>query len=97
MNTWFYDGIMPEYMANNHEQLSGAGTNFGEWVQFQGTFWRRFLPYFFGLFLVITTCTCFFPNVTVAEKTNTMRRLLKDIKKEKIGMRPDWMGTSKPQ
>ena len=95
MNTWFYDGIMPEYMLNNHEQLCGAGTNFTEWAQFQAGFWSKFLPLYFGLVFSVYLLSSWFPDFGISEPDLPLEKLMVAHRTEKLGLKPDWLGTSR--
>ena len=94
MNTWYYDGIMPEYMVGNHEQLSGAGTTPKEMRAVQFKIWSELSK----IFLVVAGCiyitTAMYPERRISDETNQSRYLV-DQKQDKPGNRKDWMGTSK--
>ena len=95
LNTWFYDGIMPEYMFHNHEMLCGAGTNGIEWFKFQAGFWAKFLPAYFALLAGILITTSLHPNLALVQEDLPLEKILEASKTEKLGLKPDWLGTSK--
>ena len=94
MNTWFYDGCMPEYMFHNHEQLSGAGSTVKEALKVQSDYFLR------GVVLIgLFSSYLYFLNGGYDlpfryEEDNIDRRMAEEMKKEKIAYKKDFMGSN---
>lgn len=96
MNTWYYDGIMPEYMFHNHELLSGGGQTVREWFFVQGRFFANFGPAFLALVAGLFLLSTHYPELQSSERNTPLELYVLANKEEKPGMKKDWAGTSIP-
>ena len=86
---------MPEYMLNNHELLSGAGSNFQEIIKSQSEPWYYIACGLGSIIFAVCLLSPMFPKINIIERDSPLERYLVVQKKEKIALKKDWMGTGK--
>ena len=93
LNTWFYDGSMPEYMLGNHELLIIGGDSLKDIVGHQLKMLKGLSVIVGCVAFTLYFMTTFHLNLGYFNPTNPKDTLQKELQKDKLGLRKDFMGT----
>ena len=95
MNTWFYDGSMPEYWMHNHELLTGIGETPGQTFRNMGKYWSVLAGIWVAGFFVLVYASSIHKSLGIYDPEEIYLRIPTEMKKERLALQADPLGTCK--